>query len=140
MDLFHFMLYYFLVLHEHCQLYFVSSDRYSELYIRIQRYETSMSLHLEVPILFLNVGLKLPSSQFVSISDKSASGLVSFTEKNISVSFKNTSCSEFSCIDIFSKDKNIIISSNYFFCFKMKLNSVLLYLFVDIFSFLEVNK
>lgn len=72
MDLFHFMLYYFLVLHEYCQLYFVSPDRYSELCIRIQRYETTMSPHLVDPILFLNVGLKLPSSQFVIISDKSA--------------------------------------------------------------------
>lgn len=72
---------------------FVSSDRYSELYIRIQRYETIMSPHLEVPILFLNVGLKSPSSQFVSIliSQHLWAGFF-YRKTNISVSFENTSC------------------------------------------------
>lgn len=72
---------------------FVSSDRYSELYIRMQRYETTMSPHLEVPILFLNVGLKSPSSQFVRILiSQHLCTRFFYRQTNISVSFKNTLC------------------------------------------------
>lgn len=68
-------------------LYFVTSDGYCELYFRIQKYKTTVSVHSDVPILFLNVALKLPYSQFLGISDKSAYVEQFLLQKYILVSF-----------------------------------------------------